>query len=74
MSPGILLLGLAYVLSQFFRAFLAVLTPALGRAIGATPDDLAFASGLWFLTFAAMQIPVGWALDTIGPRKTSPKV
>ena len=71
MSPGILLLGLAYVLSQFFRAFLAVLTPALGRAIGATPDDLAFASGLWFLTFAAMQIPVGWALDTIGPRKTA---
>lgn len=71
MSPGILLLGLAYVLSQFFRAFLAVLTPALGRDIGATPDDLAFASGLWFLTFAAMQIPVGWALDTIGPRKTA---
>lgn len=71
MSPGILLLGLAYVLSQFFRAFLAVLTPALGRDIGATPDDLAFASGLWFLTFAAMQIPVGWALDTTGPRKTA---
>ncbi|KZX97776.1 MULTISPECIES: MFS transporter [unclassified Sulfitobacter] len=71
MSPGILLLGLAYVLSQFFRAFLAVLTPALGRDIGATPDDLAFASGLWFLIFAAMQIPVGWALDTIGPRKTA---
>lgn len=71
MSPGILLLGLAYVLSQFFRAFLAVLTPALGLDIGATPDDLAFASGLWFLTFAAMQIPVGWALDTIGPRKTA---
>ena len=71
MNLGILLLGLAYVLSQFFRAFLAVLTPALGRDIGTTPDDLAFASGLWFLTFAAMQIPVGWALDTVGPRKTA---
>lgn len=71
MNAGILLLGLAYVLSQFFRAFLAVLAPVLGQDIGATPDDLADASGLWFLAFAAMQIPVGWALDTYGPRRTA---
>lgn len=71
MNAGILLLGLAYVLSQFFRAFLAVLAPVLAFDIGATPDDLAFASGMWFLAFAAMQIPVGWALDTIGPRRTA---
>ena len=71
MNAGILLLGLAYVLSQFFRAFLAVLTPVLGQDIGATPDDLADASGLWFIVFAAMQIPVGWALDTYGPRRTA---
>lgn len=71
MTAGILLLGLAYVLSQFFRAFLAVLTVPLQTDIGATPDDLAFASGLWFLTFAAMQIPIGAALDSIGPRRTA---
>tara|TARA_R110002110_G_scaffold40504_17_gene129527 strand:+ start:632 stop:1810 length:1179 start_codon:yes stop_codon:yes gene_type:complete len=71
MNAGILLLGLAYVLSQFFRAFLAVLTGLLQTDIGATPDDLAFASGLWFLAFAAMQIPVGAALDSIGPRRTA---
>lgn len=71
MNAGILLLGLAYVLSQFFRAFLAVLAPVLGNDIGVTPDDLAFASGMWFLAFAAMQVPVGWALDTIGPRRTA---
>lgn len=71
MNAGILLLGLAYVLSQFFRAFLAVLAPILSQDIGATPDDLAFASGMWFLAFAAMQVPVGWALDTIGPRRTA---
>jgi MFS family permease len=71
MNAGILLLGLAYVLSQFFRAFLAVLAPVLSVDIGTTPDDLAFASGMWFLAFAAMQIPVGWALDTIGPRRTA---
>ena len=71
MNSGILLLGLAYVLSQFFRAFLAVLAKILEQDIGATPDDLAFASGLWFLAFAAMQIPVGTALDRIGPRRTA---
>ncbi len=69
MRIGLVLLGAGYVLSQFFRAFLAVMTGALERDIGATPDDLAFASGLWFLAFAAMQIPVGWALDRIGPRR-----
>ncbi len=71
MQAGLVVLCLAYVLSQFFRAFLAVLTSDLGRDIGATPEDLAFASGLWFLIFAAMQIPVGWALDRVGPRRSS---
>ena len=71
MRAGLILLCLAYVLSQFFRAFLAVLSGVLERDIGAYPDDLATASGLWFLTFAAMQLPVGWALDRIGPRRTA---
>lgn len=71
MNLGLVLLSLAYVLSQFYRAFLAVMTDVLGADIGAAPDDLAAASGLWFLSFAAMQIPVGWALDTFGPRRTA---
>jgi len=71
MRAGLALLCLAYVLSQFFRAFLAVLSGVLERDIGTGPDDLAFASGLWFLVFAAMQLPVGWALDRIGPRRTA---
>lgn len=71
MNAGLVLLAFAYVLSQFFRAFLAVLSPFLATDIGAAPDDLAFASGLWFLTFALMQPPIGWALDTVGPRRTA---
>lgn len=71
MRPDLILLCFAYVLSQFFRAFLAVLTQALEADIGTTPEDLAFASGIWFLVFAAMQIPVGAALDKIGPRRTT---
>ncbi len=70
MRAGLILLCLAYVLSQFYRAFLAVLGEVLARDIGTGPEDLAFASGLWFLAFAGAQIPVGWALDRIGPRWT----
>ncbi|MCQ0093903.1 MFS transporter [Roseovarius sp. M141] len=71
MRAGLILLCLAYVLSQFYRAFLAVLGGVLARDIGTGPEDLAFASGLWFLAFAGAQLPVGWALDHIGPRRTA---
>jgi predicted MFS family arabinose efflux permease len=71
MQVGLILLALAYVLSQFFRAFLAVLTAPLEADLGLGPDVLATASGLWFLSFAAMQVPVGWSLDTLGPRRTA---
>ncbi|MEX0369672.1 MAG: MFS transporter [Tateyamaria sp.] len=70
MQTGLILLALAYVLSQFFRAFLAVLTGPLETDLGITPDVLATASGYWFLAFALMQLPVGKALDTLGPRRT----
>lgn len=70
MNAGIVSLVLAYVLSQFYRAFLAVMAPDLGVDIGATPADLASASGMWFLVFAVMQIPVGELLDRVGPRLT----
>lgn len=71
MIPGIAALFLGYVLSQFYRAFLAVLTPVLQSELGVSAADLASASGWWFLAFAAMQIPLGSALDRFGPRLTS---
>lgn len=69
MKTGIACLVAGYVLSQFYRAFLAVLAPALTAELGASAADLARASAWWFLAFAAMQLPVGWALDRIGPRR-----
>lgn len=71
MKIGIAALAGAYVLSQFFRACLAVLTPVLAEDIGVTAPELAAASGYWFLAFALMQLPVGWALDRVGPRLTT---
>ncbi|WP_137702713.1 MFS transporter [Marimonas lutisalis] len=71
MRADLILLTFAYVLSQFYRMFLAVLTEVLERDIGASAEALATASGFWFLSFALMQIPVGWALDRVGPRLTA---
>lgn len=71
LTAGVIALTLGYTLSQFYRAFLAVLSSTLQAEIGATPGDLAVSSGMWFLSFAAMQLPVGWALDRIGPRRTA---
>jgi len=71
MRAGIAFLIVAYMLSQFYRAFLAVLSPVLMAEVGASTADLARASGLWFAAFALMQLPVGWALDHLGPRRTA---
>jgi MFS family permease len=68
---GILALTAAYVLSQFFRSFLAVLTPALIADLGATKAELSAASGAWFVAFALMQFVVGVSLDRFGPRLTA---
>lgn len=66
----IAILFVAYLLSQFYRSFLAVLTPALQAELGVSPSDLSWAVGVWFLAFAATQVPVGVLLDRIGPRRT----
>ena len=68
---GIAFLCVAYVLSQFFRSFLAVLTTVLSADLGVTATELAYASGAWFLAFALSQFPVGILLDTIGPKRTA---
>lgn len=68
---GIVLLCFGYVFSQFFRAFLAVMTPVLGVELGMTSTEFAYASGAWFIAFAIFQFPVGMMLDSIGPRLTA---
>ncbi len=68
---GYAVLALAYVMSQFFRAFLAVLTPVLSSELGMTKPELGLASGMFFMTFAFMQFPVGLLLDRRGPRFTA---
>lgn len=71
MRSSLIILALAYILSQFYRAFLAVLAPPLQIELLANTAQLSAASGYWFLAFAIMQVPVGWALDNLGPRRTT---
>lgn len=68
---GVYALTLAYGLSQFYRTFLAVLTPVLTAELDLTKADFALASGLWFFSFAAMQFIIGVGLDRIGPKRTT---
>jgi sugar phosphate permease len=68
---GIAVLAIGYVLSQFYRSFLAVLTPALTAELGMSNVELSVASGAWFVMFALSQFAVGISLDSFGPRRTA---
>jgi MFS family permease len=65
-----LALLVAYTLSQFFRAFLAIVAGDLSRDLNLNAADLGSMSAVWFVAFALAQFPVGWALDRFGPRRT----
>ena len=63
-------LFLAYVLSIFYRSFLSVIADKVMADLAIGPAELGLMSAAWFITFALMQFPVGWALDRVGPRLT----
>lgn len=60
----------AYVLSQFYRSFLAVIAPELATELALDAQALGNLQAVWIAGFVLMQFPVGWALDTMGPRRT----
>ncbi|MHB8770075.1 MAG: MFS transporter [Syntrophales bacterium] len=57
-----------FVLSQFYRASIAVITPDLIGDLGLDTRSLSLVSASFFYTFALMQIPIGMYLDVIGAR------
>jgi predicted MFS family arabinose efflux permease len=72
MSPafGLAVLAFAYLLSQFYRSAIAVIARPVADELGLDQALLGTLSAAWFVAFAAMQIPVGIALDRYGPRRT----
>jgi len=67
-----LLFALAYFLSYFFRSANAVIAPDLTRELGLDAATLGLMSSLFYLAFAAVQLPLGGALDRWGPRWVTP--
>ncbi len=69
--PGVaLVLALALLtgLSQFHRSALGVIAPELSADLALTPAMLGAANGMFFASLLVMQLPVGIALDRLGPR------
>ena len=59
-----------YLLSQFYRAFLAVVAGDLSRDLGLDAAGLASLQAAFLMAFALSQLPIGLSLDRIGPRRT----
>jgi predicted MFS family arabinose efflux permease len=65
---GLWALTFSYVLSQFFRSYVAVISTQLIGDFHFTPQMFGWFSGAFFLVFAAAQIPVGFMFDRYGVR------
>jgi len=65
----VLSFAFAYFLSALLRAVTATLAPVFSSELGLQPADLGLLAGIYFLGFAAMQLPLGRALDRFGPRR-----
>jgi predicted MFS family arabinose efflux permease len=65
---GLWALTFSYVLSQFFRSYVAVISTQLIADFHFTPQMFGWFSGAFFLVFAAAQIPVGFMFDRYGVR------
>ncbi len=63
-----LIASLLFLLSQFYRASVAVIAPDLIRDLGMDTRGLSLISAAFFYAFALMQIPIIMYLDGIGPR------
>jgi MFS family permease len=57
-----------YVVSQFLRNSIGVIAPNLAVDLGLNAAEIGLLSSTFFFVFAAVQIPVGMALDRFGPR------
>ncbi|MBI5568437.1 MAG: MFS transporter [Desulfomonile tiedjei] len=67
----ILVMGsLNFVISMFYRGSTAVISPALIRDMDMTGAQLSDLSAAFYYAFALSQLPLGVALDRLGPRIT----
>ena len=58
----------AFLISQFYRASIGVLGPTFMAEMGLSASMLGVLGGVYFIVFAAAQVPCGVLLDQYGPR------
>ncbi len=63
--------ALGYFLSYLYRIINAVIAPMLQQEVAMTAGELGMVSAVYFLCFAAFQIPLGILLDRYEPRKVA---
>jgi predicted MFS family arabinose efflux permease len=77
-APGIVWLvvrvflpfALGYFLSYLYRTVNAVIGPTLVDELGLSAGGLGLLTSAYFIAFAAAQLPLGFFLDSHGPRRT----
>jgi predicted MFS family arabinose efflux permease len=70
-GPALVFCGFAfaYFFSALLRAVTATLAPTFSAELGLGAADLGLLAGAYFFGFAALQLPLGRALDRFGPRR-----
>ena len=63
-------LALGYAISYFYRNANAIIEVDLVRDLGLGPADLGLLTSVYFISFAAFQLPLGVLHDRYGPRRT----
>lgn len=64
--------AIAHLLSNFVRSANAVIAGDLTRDLGIGATELGLTTSVFFLAFAAAQLPLGAALDRYGARRVTP--
>ena len=71
LNAMIAILCFAFLISQFYRASVGVLAPALMQEFSLSANLLGTIGGSYFLVFAVAQVPCGVLLDRYGPRRVN---
>ncbi|MES2227665.1 MAG: MFS transporter [Pseudomonadota bacterium] len=64
-----LIFAFSYFISALVRGATATLAPVFTAELGLTGGDLGLLGGAFFLGFATLQLPLGSALDRVGPKR-----